>query len=137
MFICVHAVRLTAYSSNKSRQSRASTFQPLEDKLPIMKFVKIAQLSHGMATISTLRLKNDGMRQNVDVEGATSANVDCGVSVNPADHSILTSAPALSELARLRAQPPKVSFKYIFLGVPRYQGDTIRESVEVVRNVFT
>jgi hypothetical protein len=59
------------------------------------------------------------------------------VSVNPADHSILTSAPALSELARLRAQPPKVSFEYIFLGVPRYQGDTIRESVEVVRNVFT
>jgi hypothetical protein len=90
-----------------------------------------------MATISTLRLKNDGMRQNVGVEGATSANVDCGVLVNSAARSILSSAPALSELARLRAQPPKVSFKYIFLGVPRYQGDRISEIIEIVRNVFT
>jgi len=79
MFNCVHAARLTAYSSTKSRQPRARTFHPLaylKGKLSVLAFVKIAQLPHGMATISTLRLKKDGMRQKVDVEGATSANVD-------------------------------------------------------------
>jgi len=109
----------------KSSQPLARTFHPLaylEGKLSVLTFVKIAQLSHGIATISTLPLKNDGIGQNVGVEGATSANVDCGVSVNSADHSILTSAPALSELAGLWAQSPKVSFKYIFLGCQGIRG---------------
>ncbi len=75
IFICLHVARLTAHSI-KSRELRASIFHPiacLKGELSVLTFRKIVQLSHRMATVSSLRLKKDGMHQNMAIEGTTPA----------------------------------------------------------------